>query len=212
LSLKKFVTGGAEVRFTVGVDIENTSKEGLEDLLSLCALGDCKTYVYHNELSSATFHPKVYLFRNKTKARLLIGSNNVTQSGLFTNTEVSLQIDVPVSDRVIVDTRKALASWRDSSEGLARELDPKFLAELVTERYVLTEDALRQRRQRSERSRSTGRGKRAAKKLFGTKVVTAPIPPETRVASGARKGKLKRTARRVTGLLKVRGYRNLTVT
>ena len=92
------------MRFVVGVDIENTTVEGLQDLLSLSTAGDCETTVYHNE-SSVIFHPKIYLFRNDQRARLIIGSNNITEAGLFTNTEVSLQIDAELPDNVIVEMR-----------------------------------------------------------------------------------------------------------
>ncbi len=115
---RSFLDRGRIVRFTVGIDIENTSKEGLEDLLALTSVGDCKTFIYHNEASSV-FHPKVYLFSNDQKARLIVGSNNITEAGLFRNTEMGLQIDVSVKDPVMADIRSALASWQDESEGLA---------------------------------------------------------------------------------------------
>lgn len=126
-ALRDFLDGGRLVRITVGIDIENTSKEGLEDLLSLTSAGDCKTFVYHNE-ASPVFHPKVYLFSNDKKARLIVGSNNITEAGLFTNTEMGLQIDVSVKDPVVADVRSALDSWQDESEGLARVLDEALLS------------------------------------------------------------------------------------
>jgi len=176
-SLRKFLAEGREVRLTIGVDFESTSKEGLEDLLSLCALGNCKTYVHHNECSVVIFHPKVYLFRNSTKARLIIGSNNLTESGLFTNTEVGLEIDAPLLDPVIVDVRKALSSWQDISEGLAKELDANLLAELVQKKYVFPEKVLRRRRRDWEKARSVDAKTRKPGKVFATKVVTAPLSP-----------------------------------
>src|SRR5208283_2600957 len=91
-SLKAFIKRGGAARFIIGVDIENTSKEGLEDLLSLDAPGQCSTFFHHNE-SEVTFHPKLYLLAGVERARLIVGSNNLTESGLFTNTEAGLQID-----------------------------------------------------------------------------------------------------------------------
>lgn len=175
-SFTQFLQRGGVVRLTVGVDIENTSKEGLQDLLSLCGHGDCQVYVHHNE-ASVIFHPKVYLFRNNSRALLIIGSNNMTEAGLFTNTEVSLQIDAAVADPVVADTLVAMESWRDTSERLARLLDAPFLQELVQEGYVLPESNLRRRRRRSERRRSDARGGRAPTRLFGARPATAPAPP-----------------------------------
>lgn len=71
---KKFLSHGGFAQVTVGVDIENTSAEGLRDLLSLQAAGNFETYIHHNE-ADTTFHPKVYLFCNDADARLIVGSN-----------------------------------------------------------------------------------------------------------------------------------------
>jgi len=43
------------------VDIENTSIEGLEDLLGLETSGSIETYVHHKRGGRPIFHPKVYL-------------------------------------------------------------------------------------------------------------------------------------------------------
>src|SRR5689334_8742245 len=61
-ALSDFLQRGGAIRFVVGIDIENTSKEGLEDLLALAAHGNIQMIIHHNEHPSVTFHPKVYLF------------------------------------------------------------------------------------------------------------------------------------------------------
>lgn len=62
-ALGSFLDRGGTTRFAVGVDIENTSREGLQDLLSLDSRGHSETFIYHNE-AATTFHPKLYLFSN----------------------------------------------------------------------------------------------------------------------------------------------------
>ena len=47
--LRTFLNAGGRAQITVGIDLDNTSQEGLEDLLALTAAGNCKTFVYHNE-------------------------------------------------------------------------------------------------------------------------------------------------------------------
>jgi len=110
----KFLKSGGAAQVTVGVDIENTSHEGLSDLLALQSAGSIETYIHHNE-AEVVFHPKVYLLRNDAEARLIVGSNNLTEAGLFLNTEAGLQIDAPLADPVITEARTALAAWRDQA-------------------------------------------------------------------------------------------------
>jgi len=164
------------------VDIENTSQEGLQDLLSLSESGSAETFIYHNEYA-VTFHPKLYLFTGKQSARLIIGSNNLTEAGLFSNTEAGLQVDAGVDDALIVEARTALASWRDPSEGLAKKLDLIFLNDLITEGYVLSEANLRRRRQQSMAASHGLRHGGRRRKLFKSKSIT--VPPILRVAAAA---------------------------
>src|SRR5581483_9167339 len=147
-SFEKFLGSGGIAQVTVGVDIENTSEEGLTDLLSLQAAGSMETSIYHNELD-ATFHPKVYLLRNATDARLIVGSNNLTEAGLFANTEAGLQLDAPLADPLISDARAALAAWRDPITKFTLRLDSTLLSDLVRLGYVFPEKQLQQRRKAS---------------------------------------------------------------
>lgn len=174
-SLSKFLSDGGISKFTVGIDIENTSKEGLEDLLELGDIGDSETFVYHNE-AIATFHPKVYLLQSETRARLIVGSNNITEAGLYVNTEAGLQIEAAGNDPLVVAVRSVLASWRDLSSGFVRKLDRTLLNDLVTLDYVMPEAILRSRRKKNVNN--TKRRRRQAKQaLFkGLNITVPPIP------------------------------------
>ena len=168
----KFLKSGGAAQVTVGVDIENTSHEGLSDLLALQSDGSIETYIHHNE-AAVIFHPKVYLLRNEEEARLIVGSNNLTEAGLFLNTEAGLQIDAPLADPVITDARTALAAWRDSASGFARRLDTTLLNDLLTLGYIFPEEELRRRRKgANEQSKTKHRGRDQA--LFKFQRVTRP--------------------------------------
>ena len=184
-SLRSFLRSGGVLRGIVGVDLENTSHEGLQDLLGICADGDGQVFVYHNE-SIVTFHPKVYLFSNDTRASLIVGSNNLTEAGLYLNTEVGLQVEAPIADPVIVDAKTALLSWSDVHSLLARRLDAALLADLVAEGYVLPEKKIRERLE--ETRKSSKPAGRARRRLFGTRTVTAPPPPGGRPPAGGPTG------------------------
>src|SRR2546428_11322580 len=56
-SFRKFLKSGGMAQVTVGVDIENTSREGLTDLLAWQSEGAMETFIHHNE-ADTTFHPK----------------------------------------------------------------------------------------------------------------------------------------------------------
>lgn len=194
-ALRAFLRGGGVIRGIVGIDLENTSYEGLHDLFAICGDGDAEVVVYHNE-ADVTFHPKLYLFTNDEAARLIVGSNNLTEAGLFTNTEVGLQVDAPVGDDVIVDAQAALQSWSDVRSKLSRSLNVQLLDDLLSEGYVLTEERIRARRNESRQIASpSGRRRR---RLFGSRRVSAPTPPAGHT-SGGTVGGGRRHRRRVPG-------------
>lgn len=169
---KKFLERGGLAQIVVGVDIENTSIEGLNDFLSLEENGSIETFIHHNE-SASTFHPKVYLLRNDAEARLIVGSNNITEAGLFINVEAGLQLDAQIADPLICDVRAALASWRDSSTGLAKRLDGTLLSDLNRLGYVFSEQELLARRKCSV-NKSKSKKDAQTPPLFKMQRFTAP--------------------------------------
>ena len=134
-SLTTFLRNGGHLSFVVGIDLKNTTREGLQELLDLENHGASETYVYHNEAGSV-FHPKLYLFRNEEEARLIVGSNNMTASGLYTNVEAGLQVDTELQATVIAQAVEALDSWRDTTTGLTIKLDASLLSQLSAEGYL----------------------------------------------------------------------------
>lgn len=171
--LANFLRHGGQLSVIVGIDIQNTTREGLQALLDLEQYGRCETFVYHNE-AGGVFHPKLYLFRNEEEARLIVGSNNITQSGLYVNVEAGLQVDTDVNASVVAQALDALSSWKDTTSRLAIRLDRDFLARLTNEGYVPDEararDEIRQER--------TRRAARTTPPLFASKrVVAPPLPP-----------------------------------
>ena len=170
--LGNFLRNGGQLSVIVGIDIQNTTREGLEALLDLEQYGRCETYVYHNE-AGGVFHPKLYLFRNEEEARLIVGSNNITQSGLYVNVEAGLQVDTDVNASVVTQALDALSSWKDTTSRLAVRLDRDFLARLTSEGYVPDEararDELIQER--------TRRAARDNPPLFASKRFVPPALP-----------------------------------
>ena len=173
-ALEAFLQAGNAVRITVGVDLENTTREGLQSLLDLQKSGSLSTFVYHNE-AATVFHPKLYLFQNTTHAKLVVASNNITEAGLFRNTEAGLELELDIDDPVIVSARNALTAWRDTTLGITKMLDSAFLVELVNNGYVPNEASYKAAMaKRRNAAKVVGK---PVKKLFGSLAVTAPNRP-----------------------------------
>lgn len=78
----------------VGVDLEGTSKEALEEILAL----NINSFIFYQQ-EQPVFHPKIYLFEGLNKVKLIVGSSNLTSRGLFNNVESSLLIEFETSDK-----------------------------------------------------------------------------------------------------------------
>lgn len=187
--LANFLQHGGRLSVVVGIDLQNTTREGLQALLDLEQHGRCETFVYHNEAGSI-FHPKLYLFRNEEEARLIVGSNNITESGLYVNVEAGLQVDTDVESTVIAQTLDALSSWKDTTSRLAVRLDNAFLARLVSDGY-LPDEATARAQQRRER---TARPRRETPALFASRRFAAPVRAEARPAAPAAQRAPRRSA------------------
>lgn len=81
-ALEQFKAYGSKVNIFVGIDLDGTSYEAL---VSLSKLADT-LYVVHSE-SEQTFHSKIYNFTKEGNSIVVVGSNNLTAGGLWTNLE-----------------------------------------------------------------------------------------------------------------------------
>ena len=183
-AMHQFLNRGGVLRIAAGVDLENTSQEGLEDLLTLPLSGTAELYIYHDE-ANTTFHPKVYLFHNLKEAKLIIGSNNITEAGLYVNTEAGLEVNAPVTEPVIQDALAGLATWRDSSQGFALPLDSDLLRDLVAQGYVLPESSLTRRTRTPKTKTGPGGSSTVYTALFGRSKISRPPVPVLTTASPA---------------------------
>lgn len=123
--LKKAKDEGKNLTFYVGIDQKVTSRQALEKLLEL----NIPTYVYNS--SSYIYHPKVYLFEGKDKNRVIIGSSNFTNNGLFNNVEASVLLDFTSLDK---SGMKFLKQVKDYFSPLLEFDDPNITE--VTQEYI----------------------------------------------------------------------------
>lgn len=126
------------ITIVTGVDQKGTSREALEELLSL----GINAFVFYQP-GITIFHPKIYLFEGADKSELIIGSSNLTSQGLFTNIETSLLVTIDNSseaDRKIVEQLKSyFKSIFDFADPNLKKLSTKIIADLVKAKVVPTE-------------------------------------------------------------------------
>ena len=88
-----FKDAGGDVILYLGVDLNATSKEALEKLLE----HEIESYVVYSP-NNIIYHPKIYTFQGDETTRAIIGSSNLTESGLFQNIEASVCVDFESDD------------------------------------------------------------------------------------------------------------------
>lgn len=167
-AIDKFRSLGGNVNVTVGVDLEGTSYEALTSLL----MNTDYLAVVHSE-KRQTFHPKIYHFEGEKGCLLIVGSNNLTGGGLWTNFESSLIVhknnSIDSSDKLnseLINYQNILSSIKDACLIINDQSD---IDTLLHNGYVLREVDAKLRL--SNASKTNGNRKR----LFGSGV-PAPIP------------------------------------
>jgi HKD family nuclease len=93
----------AKVIVFAGIRNDITSYQGLKRLVDIAG---SSIYVVDTGSRNVVFHPKLYLVRGKAKARLSVGSANLTLGGLNNNIEAGMALEFDLSDpsdKAIVD-------------------------------------------------------------------------------------------------------------
>lgn len=123
--LKKAKSEKKNITFFVGINGKVTSKQALEKLLEL----DIPCYIYYTE--NYIYHPKVYLFEGVDKNRIIIGSSNFTNNGLFNNVEASVLLDFTSQDK---SGMKVLNQLKNYFNPLLEYTEPNL--NNVTQEYI----------------------------------------------------------------------------
>lgn len=108
-ALINFINEGNKVNLYVGVDLHGTSKEALEMLIA----EDIPTTIVYSP-NSIVYHPKIYLLRGERKHMIVVGSSNLTGSGLFQNIEASLCISFLQNDLQGIALEESVLDFFDS--------------------------------------------------------------------------------------------------
>lgn len=116
------------LRFYIGVDNKGTSKEALELLVK----EDIETYIYYRDSTYVTYHPKLFVFEGPKYSRIIIGSSNLTNSGLKTNVEASIQIDYNTSTdkqgaKLLTEIKEYYSEFINLTDKNLKKLDSELI-------------------------------------------------------------------------------------
>lgn len=138
-----FISQGHDVQLFVGVDLHGTSKEALDLLIE----SGIPTKVVHSP-NKIVYHPKIYMFRGIENHLIMIGSSNLTSSGLFQNIETSLCLSFTSDDSQGMEVENSILTYFrsiiDGSSESVQKLDNVLVELLVKTNTVLTEKTARQ--------------------------------------------------------------------
>ncbi|MFP7254858.1 phospholipase D family protein [Terribacillus goriensis] len=156
----------------VGVDQKGTPKDALDLLLSL----GHEVYVYHNTNSNVIYHPKLYLFEGDEHFRVIIGSSNLTVTGLFRNVETSILIEFDAGDEEGLEFLNEINSFYSS---FLNNNNPNVqrLTEEIIERLV-SNSIVPRRFEHSNVHKKTGDGSRSEGNELEDIFPDSGAPPE----------------------------------
>ncbi len=164
---------GRRIHAIFGIDQQGTSREALELALALC------NEVYVTQERGITFHPKAYIFTGTAKARLYLGSNNLTVGGTETNFEAAVVVDaiLPADNAVLAEMNGLWDQLLPAQCAATRVLDQALLNKLVADGDVVDEHTLRKTQKTSTKS------KKSSPLKSGLKLKPpSPLPAGTKTA------------------------------
>lgn len=138
--IKKAQKSYKQIRFFIGVDNRGTTKEALEQLIN----EDIETYIYHDKREYVTYHPKLFLFEGSKNTRIIIGSSNLTVSGIKNNIESSIQLDfLTATDKqgknVLGEIKDYYADLLNLTSDKLKRLDKDLLNKLLNQNLLFNQ-------------------------------------------------------------------------
>lgn len=138
----------------VGIDIKGTSKEALELLLEI----NINTRIYYTK-TQITYHPKVYIFEGEESNKIMLGSSNLTERGLFNNIESNIVLEFESTDEqgmeVLGQLKRYFGDFLDDTNSNIRLLTQELI-DLLYERNIIPTEEERRRKYHDTNSRDEG--------------------------------------------------------
>ncbi len=142
LNAKQNFKAPKKITIVVGIDQQGTSKEALEEIKNL----NVESYIFY-QLEAPIFHPKIYLFEGNQEIKLIVGSSNLTGTGLFINVEGSFLIEFDNNDQEGITLLNELKTYYQSLFNLTDpnlfQISDSVIADFVTDGVVPDESTRR---------------------------------------------------------------------
>jgi hypothetical protein len=161
---------------TVGIDLGGTSRDVLEELLRW----NCEVFVFHNPIPRATFHPKIYLFESAAGTTLIVGSNNLTDGGFYTNYEAAVRHDfeLPADAEEFRRIADPLLTFLEPAGGTVQGLTQELIDTMAARGQLPTEAEAKARRREQHGRRRAAAGEIPANPFEAVNVVLPPLLPQ----------------------------------
>jgi HKD family nuclease len=181
---------GANINIVVGFDVKSTSAEALKRINVL----GVNSILVHNARGGHTFHPKIYLFESTEKAEVFVGSNNLTDGGLYTNYEASTRsvFEFPTDNEEYFQFFSSLKTYLKPTGNTAQTLNKELIDILISRGEVPSEKEIRKSQAKSLKPK---RKTNIPKSPFGVEKIKRPPafkrPSKKPSATKAREIKIK---------------------
>jgi HKD family nuclease len=145
--VQTLVAAGTRVKVVIGIDLNGTSEESLREILAW----GVDARVMKNRYPGHTFHPKVYVVEHAATATVIVGSNNLTEGGFFSNYEAATlaTFDLPTDAEEYQSAREELGVFLDPIGDDVLRLD-EALIETLKKAGMIRPEAEARRRKRKE--------------------------------------------------------------
>jgi HKD family nuclease len=196
---------GGTASILVGVDGGIATKESLELARELF---DPAT-VFH-DTGNRLFHPKVYVVELPAENVVIVGSSNLTGSGLYANYEANVLVRLDPADEADRPFLDAIDEFRASlatAEMPTQELTAELIEALAEDETLVMSTAKRLQAEAALEARA----ERVARKIFGTPVGGLPGRPRTRKGTVAPAGRPATAGAPSTAPVALRYWKTLTV-
>jgi len=168
---------GAEIIFNIGFDLFGTSKNVFDELLQW----GCNVFVSHNALPRVTFHPKIYCIESENTAQVIIGSNNLTDGGMYTNYETSSIITFNLPEELGLYNQylsKINYLICPIESGTTKQLSVELIQQLFDAGIILNENESRKRSEKHKKEMNEAVNRHAHNPFDATPVTFPPLLPK----------------------------------